>query len=126
MASALFVYKALSTLSERTRLFVLHPGDLEDEIQGHLLEVPLPATIPQHALRCRWTALSYTWGTTTTRRNIRVDTKAFVVTEKLHTALRFIRSATESKTLWIDQMYETPQTLITRPWTNIWLVIIVA
>jgi hypothetical protein len=107
MASASFVYKALSTLSDRTRLFVLHPGDLEDEIQGHLLEVPLPATIPQHDFRRRWTALSYTWGTTTTRRHILVDAKAFGVTEKLHTALKFMRSATESKTLWIDQMYET-------------------
>jgi hypothetical protein len=105
MASASFVYEALLSPSGHTRLFVLHPGTPEDEIQGHLLQVSLPAENPRYASYCPWTALSYTWGASIVSRNILVNGIAFVITEKLHTALKFLRSSIESRILWIDQMY---------------------
>jgi hypothetical protein len=52
----------------------------------------------------RFTALSYCWGTSSTKRVITVNSHDKEITETLDTALRHLRHATEPVMLWIDQI----------------------
>jgi Heterokaryon incompatibility protein (HET) len=47
-------------------------------------------------------ALSYTWGSPKKTNRILLNGKEFMITENLHTALRYFRSRNEHAILWID------------------------
>jgi hypothetical protein len=78
------------------RLFDLHPGDWDDRIRGTLRVVSLDSS-PVYQ------ALSYTWGPKKGSRSLCMKRKSHLPCRRnLYTALRSLRSETNSLTLWID------------------------
>jgi hypothetical protein len=89
---------------------------------GHLdrskLQIRLLTLLPAEAskrIRCRlqisslldyplFQALSYQWGPSNEKRQIRVNKVTFEVTDNLYAALRQLRGRFERKVLWIDQI----------------------
>ena len=82
-------------VEDRIRILELLPGKAEDTIHTKLAVAPLSAGT-------KYEALSYVWGNPAYPLPIHVDGKVLKVTQNLRTALRHLRSPTESRTLWID------------------------
>lgn len=76
----------------------LHHGDQQDDtdpIRGTLLEVDLD-TSPVYS------ALSYVWGSDSTKREVIIGDNIFSVTENCYTALWHLRRLLGQYTIWID------------------------
>ena len=95
-----FAYAALNYGRSEFRTLALSPArQKEDDVHCTLI----PATLTderQH--RAEYEALSYVWGDAGGSRCIYVNDHAFPVTSNLDVALRYLRSATETRLLWID------------------------
>jgi hypothetical protein len=68
-----------------TRVFELEAGNFGDPIIGRLV----PQTVDEEP----YEAISYVWGTSTTKCEITIDGTRFLVTENLHSALTALRHA---------------------------------
>ena len=97
-----FVYRSLTPDKQRIRLIHLLPTnslqpERADEISCTVSHVSLydsPA----------FTALSYNWGELHLARTISVDGQPFKITVNLEVALRHLRLADETRTLWVDAL----------------------
>jgi hypothetical protein len=75
---------------------VLHPAsDFSAEIECSLKHVSFKNTIP-------YEALSWVWGDPQPRASISLDNGSLPITCSLEQALRHLRSATGTRTLWVD------------------------
>ena len=83
---------------DEIRLFRLLPGKRSDPVQGHLEH----ARMTNGSCSVRYEALSYCWGTPVFNGEVVIDGQVSHVTESLDTALRHLRSETQTMTLWID------------------------
>lgn len=112
-----YVYRPLTEQSKEIRLLVLLPGHPQDIIRVELKHIACPflgsigqsngqeskrVTVPEYE------ALSYVWGTRAGQQKILVveqswpSQKFILVTKNLHAALRYLRSESEGRILWVD------------------------
>ena len=83
---------------KHVRLLRLSPGDFSDDLHVELEQVLLDGT-------STYEALSYVWGSPANPVSILVGPSrghTISVTQNLATALRYLRYANESRTLWVD------------------------
>ncbi|KAM0327225.1 hypothetical protein ACHAQA_006360 [Verticillium albo-atrum] len=92
MSSTLY---AESPKDQSFRLLKVMPGEWGDD---------LVTTLYMADHRHRFTALSYTWGTSRRSQKITVNDEIQYITFNLDRALRTLRSETESLILWIDSL----------------------
>ena len=92
-------YAHLSKADNIRLLHLLPSHDESDRINCHLVEYPLlPSTQRMHL----YEALSYSWGSSPSCRNIFIDGCALGVTETLHETLMCLRDSVVSRVLWVD------------------------
>ncbi|KAK5112172.1 hypothetical protein LTR85_011605 [Meristemomyces frigidus] len=88
----------LNSAHEEIRLLRLLPGQAEDDLVGQLDTVSL-----EH--RPQYDAPSYTWGASQFKKVIRLgDEHCLPITDNVDMALRRLRQAKQSVTLWIDSI----------------------
>jgi hypothetical protein len=82
--------------SDFIRLVKIGPGDGQTEL--------IQLSICQTRLRDapKYEALSYEWGTHVCDKHVLCDGQEFQVTTNLAAALKYLRSADESRWIWID------------------------
>lgn len=90
-------YKPINKDSRDIRLLTLRRGEWQDDIDCGLHVVSLDENP-------KYEALSYTWGSGSSTKPIFVNSNEVRVTVNLEAALRHIRSANRSHTLWIDAL----------------------
>ena len=91
-----FTYDGLDQSAPQIRVLVLHPAsNKRADIHCTLEQVPV-ASNPVYE------ALSYTWGSTEQKCIIHVNGRPFIITRNLDIALRYLRSYSETRVLWID------------------------
>lgn len=89
-----FIYSRLSS-AEKTRLLILEPGELEDEILCRLKHVE---SLRDHD----YEALSYFWGDDDRTCQVNCAGKSIKVTPNLDVALRQLRHLDGPRFLWVD------------------------
>ena len=90
-------YKDLGIAATEIRLLILLPAPNQAEkIRCTLIKDNLGSKAGAYE------ALSYTWGEGGDRRIIYVNDRPFPITPNLFVALKYLRKAEESRTLWID------------------------
>ncbi|KAL8994655.1 MAG: hypothetical protein Q9169_005435 [Polycauliona sp. 2 TL-2023] len=108
-----YQYTALDPEAHTTRLLTLLPGSVDDEIHVSLRIISL-------AEKPEYEALSYAWGSTENPVRISVDVPRYMVsvpgghldvTQNLAVALRYLRSETTTRDLWIDAICVDQQNL---------------
>ena len=88
--------------ADNIRLLHLLPShDESDRINCHLVEYPLLQSTQRMHL---YEALSYSWGSSPSCRNIFIDGCALGVTETLHEALMCLRDSVVIRVLWVDAL----------------------
>ncbi|CAH0055481.1 unnamed protein product [Clonostachys solani] len=91
-----YVYTALRAERREIRLLSLEPSKAGDEpLQLSLYTVPLDCP-------GSYEALSYTWGETLPKFDIRVNGFGFQIGGNLHSALRHLRYQDQRRRLWVD------------------------
>lgn len=84
------------------RLFVLKPGDYEDDIDCEL------TSVTRSEARFKYEALSYAWHDYVPRlqkdKQIRCNKKWIEVGDNLCLAMRFLRHGSLPRILWVDQL----------------------
>ncbi|KAF8850570.1 hypothetical protein BDZ45DRAFT_696624 [Acephala macrosclerotiorum] len=80
---------------EHTRLLELLPGNDDEQITCLLAEAPIDDPP-------RYSALSYTWGTTPRTKTVLVNDQNFLVTNNLWVALWHLRLPDRKRIIWID------------------------
>lgn len=92
-------YIALSTPTS-TRLVILHPGKVNDDIKCALKEVDLQSSRGPPV----FSAVSYTWDTSGPENEIQVGSTFMPVRKNLFTLLQRLRNDQVDQYLWIDQL----------------------
>jgi hypothetical protein len=90
-----YQYNPLSSETADIRILYLEPGLWNSEIQCNLIHVSLND-------KPEYEALSYTWGNTEEGRWISLGGFRRKVTANLEIALRYLRSETQRRALWVD------------------------
>jgi hypothetical protein len=93
-SNIIFTYPRLSE-DEKTRLMILEPGELDDELECHLKHI---RSLQDH----EYEALSYVWGETSTKHVIQCSGTKIQITANLEGALRQLRYANRPRVLWVD------------------------
>ena len=104
---------SINPLGGDTPLFSYTPLDRSDR-EIRLLRLQ-PAEDPAHPIECytsivsldqkpQFEALSYMWGSSNQKKNIRLDGKEFEAWENLWLALLHIRLGHKARVIWIDAM----------------------
>ncbi|KAH7324421.1 heterokaryon incompatibility protein-domain-containing protein [Stachybotrys elegans] len=92
------MYDVLDSSVPQIRLFTLLPAsDPEAPIQGHLHTVSLHSA-PAYE------GLSYAWGNAAIQKDIAVNGHSLTVTANLELALRGLRSSTDARVIWVDNI----------------------
>lgn len=91
----LYLWHSLDASPGHTRLVTLSRGRFEEPIVCHLQTIDLD-TNPEYE------ALSYEWGNPLSKTSIWLDGCAMGVTRNLGSALRYLRSTSADRVLWID------------------------
>ncbi|RDW91026.1 hypothetical protein BP5796_02191 [Coleophoma crateriformis] len=100
-----FTYGPLHGNAGEIRLIELLPGDEWSPIECILRIVALPINdTGKTGAEPVYSAVSYTWGSIDRRRSVKLDGKSMSVRENLWMALFYLRSRTDSLTLWIDAL----------------------
>src|SRR6266536_87102 len=94
-----FEYKPISLKGLAFRLLRLLKGS-SGPIQCQLFESEL--ALPEHT--CGYTALSYTWGSTSRPCDIIVNGSDMTVTKNLYLALQDLRCQEQDQVLWVDAL----------------------
>ncbi|KAG0605200.1 hypothetical protein M758_9G039200 [Ceratodon purpureus] len=87
--------KSLDSNRQEIRLLSIVPGQEAEDIQCTLSVISLHDDP-------KYTALSYVWGDSNTRKQISVNRTSFDVTLNLESALRHIRMSDVQQTVWVD------------------------
>ena len=95
-----FAYAALDHGRSEFRTLALSPARHKEDDVHCTLNVATLTDERRH--QAEYEALSYVWGDAGGSRCIHVNDHAFPVTPNLDIALRYLRSATETRMLWID------------------------
>lgn len=103
-----YAYKKLSNNGTHIRLLKLLPGTEEDGILCELFQVKL------EKVDKRYTALSYTWGSSENPREIMVNGRLFHARSNLHDALCALRLPHDSVMLWIDAICINQKSIVER------------
>jgi len=92
-----FAYHDLSQSRREIRLLSILPGQLSD---------PIECQLQPHSLDERpvYEALSYVWGDSSNKLQIRLGGCPFHITRNLYTALRYLRKPDETRVMWIDAL----------------------
>ncbi|KAK7993586.1 hypothetical protein PG989_006967 [Apiospora arundinis] len=77
------------------RLLILRPGKADMPLECEL-------AVYHRTHHAKYEALSYAWGDTAKREQVICNGSPLPVTGSLHSALRHLRSPTESRQLWVD------------------------
>lgn len=93
-----FSYSPLDDPARDIRLLVLHPGNSNDPLEGHIETTTFGGTSPVR----EYQALSYTWGSPESPHAMKLDEKDFRIRTNLHWALRRLRDRLLPLVLWID------------------------
>ena len=80
-----------------TRLLILHPGVFDDAISCQLSEVDLND-------RPRYEAISYTWGSESDQKTIRVNGMPLQIRHNLFSCLRRLRHPSQQPAFWVDAL----------------------
>lgn len=99
------------THSKHIRLLSLLPGSGDDEIACDLNT----AALGDHPV---FDALSYTWGDAAQKLPLKCGGGIALATVNLHSALRYLRLAVVTRTLWVDALYSDPPIGYIRELTN--------
>ncbi|VUC31535.1 unnamed protein product [Clonostachys rosea] len=92
----MYVYTALRAEQREIRLLSLEPSKFDDEpIQLSLYTVPLDSP-------GSYEGLSYTWGETLPKFDVKVNGLGFQIGGNLHSALRHLRHPDQPRRLWVD------------------------
>jgi hypothetical protein len=92
------IYSSLNFIKRETRLLRLaRSGDFKSRLETTLFKFNLDATD-----RIPYQAFSYVWGDPNVTTEICINNSSVQVTENLATALRYIRTETEDRVLWVD------------------------
>lgn len=94
MELPLFKYQALSGLNW-IRIATVLPGQWEAALNLELEQIDLDC---YHRYEC----LSYAWGTENHNQPITLNESSFMVSSTLHTALKYLRHASQVCKIWID------------------------
>jgi hypothetical protein len=86
---------------------IMPARSFDDELVCYLRTVSL-------AQQPTYEALSYTWGDPSDRRYIKLNDQCFAVTASLWTALLYLRSCSEVRSVWIDALSINQSDLIER------------
>jgi hypothetical protein len=86
---------------------IMPAKSFDDELICYLRTVRL-------AQKPNYEALSYAWGDSADRRQIKLNDKPFAVTANLWTALLYLRSCSEVRSVWIDALSINQSDLIER------------
>jgi len=84
-------------LRDKIRILDVLPGKEEDDIECDIRVAALGDGV-------QYEALSYIWGDRVDRKIVRVAGHEIEVTDNLYSALRYLRSSTSKRALWIDQL----------------------
>ncbi|KAI3323484.1 HET-domain-containing protein [Xylariaceae sp. AK1471] len=103
MASTPRIYQSLDPALKHIRVLELLPGVFESDLRGIIRTVALDD-------KSSYEALSYTWGTRTEGRTLKIRPDAkwiyrsieLPITYNLHRALRRLRRLFKSRVLWVD------------------------
>ena len=90
-----FKYRPLQPSMNAARVVDILPGDYPSPIQCEMRVINLDIPPP-------YCALSYVWGELSECYRTSVDQKQMRVTQRLHDAMRHLRSREETRTFWID------------------------
>ena len=93
--STIYLWHSLDASQGQTRLVTLSRGHFEEPIVCHLQTIDLD-TNPEYE------ALSYEWGSPLSKTSIWLDGCAIEVTKNLGCALRYLRSTSADRVMWID------------------------
>ncbi|KAI9691016.1 MAG: hypothetical protein M1822_008636 [Bathelium mastoideum] len=91
----MYGYHPLDATRREIRLLVLEPGSFSDDIVACIQHAPLN-------FKLEYEALSYTWGSSTPEKNIKISGDDFNIRENLYNALRHLRYPKQARILWID------------------------
>ncbi|KAF2824575.1 hypothetical protein CC86DRAFT_296744 [Ophiobolus disseminans] len=83
----------------------------------------MPAESPMDEIVCNhrimqmtekspYEALSYTWGDSPDQRTILLNGQLFAITTNLWTAIRYLRSDSHVRTLWVDALFINQNNII--------------
>jgi hypothetical protein len=86
---------------------IMPARSFDDELVCYLKTVSL-------AQKTNYEALSYAWGDSSDRRQIKLNDKYFAVTANLRSALLYLRSCSEVRSVWIDALSINQSDLIER------------
>lgn len=106
-----YAYKPLVGAPDAIRLILLQPApSLSSPISCRIIETSRGAEQIDHTQTFKqspqngYTALSYTWGSTTLRTPIEIDNQPFRITPNLYNALQHLRSQREETRIWADSL----------------------
>jgi hypothetical protein len=91
------LYTSLDSAVREIRLLQLHPGEFTGDVVCSFICGSIGHLVP-------YEALSYVWGSQDHKAPVTLLGHDWHVTPNLAAALRSLRSETESRTLWIDQL----------------------
>ncbi len=113
-----YTYKPLHGPPDAIRLILLQPAPfISSPISCRIIETAwkheqttvYPTTKRKNGLadssaQKGYTALSYTWGSSTQKTRIEIDGRPFHITSNLHTALQHLRSQRKEVRIWADSL----------------------
>jgi hypothetical protein len=106
---ALYHYETIPSPANRefARVLDLAPGEPAEPLRGSLRRMSVSNPGP-------FEALSYVWGRNHVPDTIICDDKTLPITSSVAVALRRLRSTTDTRTIWVDQVCINQQDLVER------------
>jgi len=108
-------YKALSQNKREIRLLLLLPGETGDPVSTKIRHIYLQEH--NHSRVSDWTCVSYSWRNAENQKElVWMNGEPFLVTANLYKALHHLRSPSEPRLLWVDQMCIDQRNVAERNW----------
>ncbi|KAF4631289.1 hypothetical protein G7Y89_g6842 [Cudoniella acicularis] len=99
-----YTYTPLNTTPNTIRLLIIEPLQQQQNRSSNLddLQITTRLNSISFAQRPKYSALSYTWGSSEPQEYILIDGRPFLVGDNLFHALLSLRHKTEERVFWID------------------------
>lgn len=91
-----YIHRPIAEI-DASRVLILQPGSYSDLLVGNIRELKLTNELP-------YEAVSYAWGDANFVDRIVIDGKHLHLTANIAAGLRRLRSETEERVLWVDQI----------------------